>query len=279
MSRFSLSFKFGLLLVGFVVAVGVLVGLFVDAGRRVAVDMLELKDRAFPEYEKISAAHDSFKDFTGMIEEVVTTGEANLLDSASKTGRVLVGHLNDVEAISLEGRKEEIRRLRKSFLEYEPLAIELATLAISSEQQRGGGLAGLNSEKISALSGRVADLRNSLDAGLDRLVMSRRRAFETTLDTTVALLQTRATQAGVVAALSLVGVMLMLLSLEASCPPSARFRRRRAKWRRGISRRAGTSNPWATTKWPSSLAPSRPWPRVSTPPRSRRPTSTTSSGT
>jgi PAS domain S-box-containing protein len=214
MSRFSLSFKFGLLLAGFVVAVGVLVGLFVDTGRRVGVDMLDLKDRAFPEYEKISAAHDSFKDFTGMIEDVVTTGEGNLLDNASKTGKVLVGHLNDVEAISLEGRKEEIRELRKSFLAYEPQAIELARLAISSEQQRGGGLAGLNSEKISALSARVADLRNSLDSGLDRLVNSRRQAFETTLDTTVALLRTRATQAGVVAGLSLVVVMLFLLSLS-----------------------------------------------------------------
>jgi len=213
MSRFSLSFKFGLLLASFVVAVGILVGLFVDAGRRVAVDLIDLKDRAFPEYEKISAAHDSFKDFTGMIEEVVTTGEGNLLDSASKTGTVLVGHLNDVEVISLEERKEEIRNLRRSFLEYEPRAIELARLAISSEQQRGGGLAGLNSEKIGALSLKVAELRNSLDSGLDLLVNSRRLAFETTLDTTVALLKTRATQAGAVAALSLVGMVVFLISL------------------------------------------------------------------
>ncbi|HQZ16006.1 MAG TPA: hypothetical protein PLD86_03935, partial [Vicinamibacteria bacterium] len=73
MSRFSLSFKFALLLASFIVAVGLLVGLFVDAGTRVAGDMSNLKDRAFPEYEKISAAHDSFKDFTAMIEEVVTT--------------------------------------------------------------------------------------------------------------------------------------------------------------------------------------------------------------
>ena len=58
MSRFSLSFKFGLLFLGFILAVGVLVGLFVDAGRRVAVNMFDLKDRAFPEYEDLAAAHD-----------------------------------------------------------------------------------------------------------------------------------------------------------------------------------------------------------------------------
>jgi PAS domain S-box-containing protein len=214
MSRFSLSFKFGLLLTSFVVAVGILVFLFVDAGSRVAVDLIDLKDRAFPEYENISAARDAFKDFTGMIEEVVTTGEGNLLDSASKTGSGLVGHLNDVEALSREERKEEIRTLRKSFVEYEPQALELAKLAISSEQQRGGGLAGLNSEKIAELSGKVAELRNSLDTGLDLLVNSRRLAFETTLDTTVALLQTRATQAGVVAALSLVGIVVFVISLS-----------------------------------------------------------------
>src|SRR6188768_314472 len=154
MSRFSLSFKFGLILVSFIVAVGLLVGLFVDAGSRVAVAMFDLKDRAFPEYEKISAAHDSFKDFTAMIEEVVTTGEGNLLETASKTGSVLVGHLNEVENISQENRKEEIRALRRSFVEYEPLAIELARLAIGGEQEQGG-LAGLNSDRISKLSGRV----------------------------------------------------------------------------------------------------------------------------
>jgi PAS domain S-box-containing protein len=214
MSRFSLSFKFGLLLASFVVAVGILVGLFVDAGRRVAVDLIDLKDRAFPEYEHVSAARDAFKDFTGMIEEVVTTGEGNLLESASKTGSTLVSHLDEVEVLSRDEGKAEIRSLRKSFLEYEPQAIELAKLAISSEQQRGGGLAGLNSEKIGELSGRVAEIRSSMDNGLERLVNSRRLAFETTLDTTVALLQTRATQAGAVAALSLVGIVVFVISLS-----------------------------------------------------------------
>ncbi len=90
MSRFSLSFKFALLLVSFIVAVGLLVGLFVDASQRVTADMSDLKDRAFPEYEKISAAHDSFKDFTAMIEEVVSTGEGELLESASKSAWVEV---------------------------------------------------------------------------------------------------------------------------------------------------------------------------------------------
>ena len=214
MSRFSLSFKFGLLLAGVFLAVGVLVGLFVDAGRRVRVDMYDLRDRAFPEYEDLAAAHDSFKDFTGMIEEVVSTGEAGVLDSATKTGKILVGHLNDVEAISPESRQEEVRNMRKAFIEYEPLAIELARLAISAEQQKGGGLAGLSSDRIGALSSRVADLRNSIDLGLERMVKSRRLAFETTLQTTVALLQDRAAQSGAIAAFALVFVMLFLISLS-----------------------------------------------------------------
>ncbi|HRB11524.1 MAG TPA: ATP-binding protein, partial [Vicinamibacteria bacterium] len=213
MSRFSLSFKFALLLASFIVAVGLLVGLFVDAGTRVAGDMSNLKDRAFPEYEKISAAHDSFKDFTAMIEEVVTTGEGNLLETAAKTGAVLVGHLDDVASISQEDRKEEIRTLRKAFVEYEPLAIELAKLAISSEQQQGG-LAGLNSERIRKLSVRVADLRTLIDNGLDRLVKARKAAFETTLDTNVALLERRSVISGSIAALSLVGIVVFLISLS-----------------------------------------------------------------
>jgi len=213
MSRFSLSFKFGLLLVSFIVAVGLLVGLFVDASQRVAADMSNLKDRAFPEYEKISAAHDSFKDFTAMIEEVVSTGEGELLESASKTGKTLVGHLDDVEEISDQSRKEEVRTVRKSFVEYEPLAIELARLAISSEQQQGG-LAGLNSERISKLSAQVADLKNSIDNELDRMVKARKAAFETTLDTNVALMQTRSVVSGAIASLSLVGIVVFLITLS-----------------------------------------------------------------
>ena len=213
MSRFSLSFKFALLLVSFIVAVGLLVGLFVDASQRVAVDMSNLKDRAFPEYEKISAAHDSFKDFTAMIEEVVSTGEGELLESASKTGKIMVGHLNDVEEISDQNRKAEIRTVRESFVEYEPLAIELARLAISSEQQQGG-LAGLNSERISKLSTQVADLKNSIDNELDRMVKARKAAFETTLDTNVALMQTRSVVSGAIASLSLVGIVVFLITLS-----------------------------------------------------------------
>ncbi len=213
MSRFSLSFKFGLLLVGFIVATGVLVGLFIDTGRRIATEMLELKDRAFPEYEQLAAAQDSFKDFTAKIEEVVSTGEGDLLEGASRSGTRLIGFLNVVEDISSENRKEEIRKLRRSFVEYLPLAIELARLAISSEQQQGG-LAGLNSERIGVLSGRVADLRGSIDDGLDRVVKSRRAAFVTTLETTVALLRSRAIQSGAIATISLIGVMLFLISLS-----------------------------------------------------------------
>ena len=213
MSRFSLSIKFGMLLVGFIIAVGLLVGIFVDAGRRVAVDLFDLKDRAFPEYEQISAARDSFKNFTAMIEEVVSTGEGDLLESASKTGRVLVTYLNNVETVSLDSKKDEIRLIRTTFVEYQPLAIELARLAISSEQQQGG-LAGLNSDRIGALSGKVAELRSSIDSGLNRLVQERRNALETTLQTTAATLQGRATTAGAIAALSLVGIMLFLLSLS-----------------------------------------------------------------
>ena len=213
MSRFSLSFKFGLLLVGFIVATGVLVGLFVDAGRRVAVDMFELKDQAFPEYEQLSAAHDSFKDFTAKIEEVVSTGERDLLESVQRSGSRLIGYLNAVEAISMENRKEEIGGLRASFVEYQPLAIELASLAISTEEQQGG-LAGLNTDRIGELSVRVAELRNSLDEGLDRLVKARRSAFVTTLETTVILLRGRAIQSGAIAAFSLVAVILFLISLS-----------------------------------------------------------------
>ena len=213
MSRFSLSFKFGLLLVGFIVATGVLVGLFVDAGRRVAVDMFDLKDRAFPEYEQLSAAHDSFKDFTAKIEEVVSTGERDLLESAQRSGSRLIGFLDAVEAISTEDRKEEIRRLRAMFVEYQPLAIELASLAISTEEQQGG-LAGLNTDRIGELSVRVAELRSSLDEGLDILVKARRSAFVTTLETTVVLLQGRAIQSGAIAAFSLVAVILFLISLS-----------------------------------------------------------------
>jgi len=213
MSRFSLAFKFGLLLVGFIVAIGVLVGLFVDAGRQVAVDLLQLKDRSFPEYERLSAAQASFKDFTAKLEEVVSTGEAELIESAQRTGKALIVHLNDSESVAMEGRKEEIRSLRATFMEYEPLAIELARLAVTSEQQQGG-LAGLNSDRIGVLSSRVADLRNSLDEGLDRMVKARRSAFETTLETTVALLQTRAVQSGAIAAISLVLVVMFLISLS-----------------------------------------------------------------
>jgi len=213
MSRFSLSFKFGMLLVGFILAVGVLVGLFVEAGRQVAVDLFELKDRAFPEYERLSAAQDAFKDFTGTIEEVVTTGEGDLLESARRNGRAVIGFLAAVEEISLPSRKEEIHKLRTTFEEYQPLAIELARLAISNEQEQGG-LAGLNSERIRKLSGQVADLRAALDTGLELVVKARRSAFEATLETTVALLRTRSTQSGAIAALSLVAVMWFLLSLS-----------------------------------------------------------------
>ena len=212
MSRFSLSFKFGLLLVGFILAVGVLVGLFVDAGRRVAVDLFELRDRAFQEYEQLSAAQDAFKDFTGQLEVAFSTGEGDLLEEAQRSGGDLIRLLAAVEEISLPNRKEEIGSLRVTFVEYQPLAIELTRLAISNEQEQAG-LAGLNSVRIRRLSGQVADLRGNLEGGLDRVVKARRSAFETTLDTTVALLRTRAIQSGAIAAVSLVGVMWFLLSL------------------------------------------------------------------
>ncbi len=212
MSRFSLSSKFGLLLVGFIVATGILVGLFWNAGTQIGIDLRDLKDQAFPEYEHLSSAHDSFKDFTDKIEEVVQTGEGGL-EGTHRISLALVGHLDAVAAISTNAAKAEVIRLRETFKAYEPQAIELANLAIKSEQQRGG-LAGLSSERIGDLSVRVADLRTTLDTGFDRVVKDRRAAFETTLDRTSAMLRSRATQSATFAALFLVVLMLFLLSLS-----------------------------------------------------------------
>ncbi len=211
MSRFSLSFKFGLLLFGFILATGVLVALFWNAGQDVATHLSELKDLAFPEYEELSFAEDSFKDFTGKIEEVVQTGEGGL-DSTRKSAQALLSHLSAVDAIATGPTKAEVARLRVAFREYDPLAIELANLAIRSEQQKDG-LAGLSSERIGQLSTKVADLRNTLDTGLDRLVKARRVSLETTLIHTAATLRSQAIQSAAFAAASLVAMMLFLLSL------------------------------------------------------------------
>ncbi len=212
MSRFSLSSKFGLLLVGFIVATGILVGLFWNAGTQIGIDLRALKDQAFPEYEHLSSAHDSFKDFTDKIQEVVEAGEGGL-EGTRRISLALVSHLVAVEAISTNPGKAEVIRLRETFQAYEPQALELANLAIKGEQQQGG-LAGLSSERIGDLSVRVADLRATLDTGFDRVVKNRRAALETTLDRTSALLRSRATQSATFAVLFLVVLMLFLLSLS-----------------------------------------------------------------
>ena len=212
MSRFSLSFKFGLLLLGFVLATSMLVGLFWNAGTRVGVDLFELKDHAFPEYESLSAAQDSFKDFTGKIEEVVGTGEGGL-EGTRKIELAMVGHLEAAAAISTGADRAEALGLRDTFRSYDPQAIELATLAIKSERQQGG-LAGLSSDRIRDLSGRVADLRTKLETGLDRIVKERRADLEATLERTVAMLRERTIESATISALFLVGLMVFLLSLS-----------------------------------------------------------------
>lgn len=212
MSRFSLSFKFGLLLVGFIVATGMLVGLFWSAGTRISVDLRELKDQAFPEYEHLSFAQDSFKDFTGKIEEVVGTGEGGL-EGTRKIAQALLGHLAAVEEISNDAGRADVARLRETFMQYDPQAIELATLAIKSERQQGG-LAGLSSERIRDLSVRVADLRTTLETSFDRVVKARRAAFETTLDRTGAILRQRAIQSASIAVVAMVLLVLFLIALS-----------------------------------------------------------------
>src|SRR6185436_8750461 len=103
-----------------------------------------------------------------------------------------------VESISNEAGKVEAAHLRQMFQKYDPQAIELATLAIKSEQQQGG-LAGLSSERIGDLSVRVADARTALEGGFDRIVKARRAEFETTLDRTVFILKQRAIQSATIA--------------------------------------------------------------------------------
>lgn len=212
MSRFSLSFKFGLLLFGFVFTTALLIGLFWNAGTRVGVDLFELKDHAFPEYERLSAARDTFKDFTGKIEEVVGTGEGGL-EGTRRIAQALVGHLEAAAAITTGPDKIEALRLRDTFKLYDPQAIELANLALRSERQQGG-LAGLSSKRIRDLSVSVADLRNTLETGLDRIVKARRADLETTLERTVAMLRSRIIQSATISAVFLVGLMLFLLSLS-----------------------------------------------------------------
>ena len=105
----KLRLKFGLLLAGFLLALGTILFLAFVTAQNVADDLAEVKLREFPQFSEAATLAARFDDISALVEYAATTGERSLLEKADKEQANFRQHLNTLQALTRPGEDAQAR--------------------------------------------------------------------------------------------------------------------------------------------------------------------------
>jgi PAS domain S-box-containing protein len=210
--RFSLRWKFGLLLAAFVLTIGVILSITLSMANGVASDLAMVKDSAFPQFVEATSLNARFEEISRLLEDAVVTGERSLLErSRGQTQQFLV-HVDRLLLVTPKARQGEVLAIRDRVAEYHEKAERLAHSLLAAEDA-GEGIGQLNTAAVSDLAPAVAGLKQQLARELDELVQVRERELRDSLARTVADAESRSYRSLAIGASAFLVLLLILLDL------------------------------------------------------------------
>src|SRR5512147_762700 len=132
--RFPLKWKFGVLLAGFVIAIGTVIFINFRITRNVTGELVDLEREQFPHFTHSSALVTEFDQISRMLLDAGVFGEPELLDRSLEAKARFLGHLAELETTTNDpNEKKQFESIRTRFLKYFEEAHKLAKSLIDSE--------------------------------------------------------------------------------------------------------------------------------------------------
>ena len=204
MAQFSLRTKFGFVLVGAALAVGLIMYTNFQTSNIVPARLEQVKEESVPRFTHASALEARFDVMARLIEDAVVIGEPALLNASDGEKSLLVEHLRRLMALTPEAELSDLQDLERDVDQYQIKARELAKLVLASEAE-GEDLGFLSTEETSQLAAAVAESRTDLDSRLQILIRDRQLALDVELGHTGDEVRSR------VRATLLVGILILAL--------------------------------------------------------------------
>jgi len=213
--RFPLKIKFGVILVGFVLALGTMIVINFRTARNVADDLENVSSSRFPRYTISLDLFHRFDEITRAIEDAVATGDRPLLDRGREEKTHIVEGFNRFLAIAPDSEKKEARQMRADFEKYYEAAVGLAETLLTKSPSEGGGEGSLGGLDEDAERKReiARSLKEKIGKDLEQLVLRQETDLKRSLLDTIAETHDESIRAVVIGLISALALLIFLVQL------------------------------------------------------------------
>jgi len=192
--RFSLRLKFGLLLAGFVLAIGIIVLMSFGAAHYVSGELADVAASDLPAYSEASYLQNRFEEIDRLIQDYAEQAEQEFLERSEHARELFLQHMTRLEQVAPASERSELARIRADFVAYYPKARGFAELIAQAERE-GTSIGDLSLEATSRETG---ELRQRLYDSLQKLVNRRQDGLRSSLATAASYTRTQSTWAMVI---------------------------------------------------------------------------------
>jgi PAS domain S-box-containing protein len=209
--RFPLTWKFGLMLAGSLLALGLMIGSGFELFRRVTGDLTEVRDFAFPRFDLVIRTSAGFDQIARLVDNAAADAEPSYLVLAAEEQQRLLERLAGLAEIAPEPDRPALAQLSSDCDAYFIRATALARGLLADEEGSGERMSG---DEVAAEVRQVRELREGIQSRLEELERQQRAAVAALLAATVSGVggQTRlAIAIGVVTALVLLFLSILFV--------------------------------------------------------------------
>lgn len=167
MFRFSLKWKFAVLLIGFTIATGI-IGLM---NLKTSTDVkcrLGMVSGIFPLYTEATSLDGSFDKINRFLEDALVLGESILLERCEQERTLFLNHFKKLNEMGVEPKQLAFHELDRKFKSYYEKARDLIVFLIQCEIERGD--IGQCSQEVEETRIAVSTMKKQIETDLDLLV-------------------------------------------------------------------------------------------------------------
>ena len=157
--RVSLKWKFGLLMVGFVLTISIILLINFRSAGSVANELNQVQTRYFPQFSRVTSMEARFANVSRLLEDTVVLGERSFLDRAAEEREMFLRELQNLEQLVPDEEDSQVDVIRTLFNEYYPLAEQLVDLLLLPKDEApedDEGLSALNDDTVADMFQEVA---------------------------------------------------------------------------------------------------------------------------
>ena len=213
--RVSLKWKFGALMVGFVLTISLIILINFRTAGTVANELNRVQTQSFPQFSRVTSMEARFRTMSRLLEDTIVLGDRSFLDRAAEERIMFLRDVENLERILPEESLEDIRLIRTLIDEYYNKAAELTEQLLLPEDDGEGdeSLSQLNDEVVSTMFQEVAAYKSQIEADLAAQVERGRSELTATRSGTVDEVRSRSQRALAIGSVSFLVLLMILITL------------------------------------------------------------------